>query len=156
MVDAYTQRNQLRSIRQIVLMELKDGALATLSVHGHDQIDERYMRYDGTDGSIVARVGLEEQISLTDYHSGKTRRFSFSDHGRKDDHMMDILLDAHESDDWGEIDNIDWFESHLLAFSAEESRVGSRIIDIERRRARIASDISDKSSYNQQDNRCSD
>ncbi|HEX8918776.1 MAG TPA: Gfo/Idh/MocA family oxidoreductase [Chloroflexota bacterium] len=123
---------------QVVNMELRSGAIATLVMHGHSDREERTMRYDGTRATLRGRFSYSGQPELTvhDHRSGALERVAVSGssrhgHGGGDSGLVTAFARAVHSgspDDGGSARGS--LESHLLAFAAERSRLGGKVIDM--------------------------
>jgi predicted dehydrogenase len=119
---------------QTVNMELVSGATATLTMHGHSHDEYRSMRYDGTTGTIRARAGRSPSIELGDHRSGQTRTIeipaSIGGHGGGDPGLIAAFLEAVRTGSTTASTADVAFESHVLAFAAEQARLDGTVIDM--------------------------
>jgi predicted dehydrogenase len=119
---------------QIVVIEMENGSSVSLTMHGFSHSGGRYIRMEGTEGSLIADAPHEE-IQILDHlrgrrdvlHSGKTA----GGHHGGDDGLIsaflrsvrtgkqDVMTSARAS-----------LESHLMAFAAEQSRVSGQPVDM--------------------------
>lgn len=124
--------------QQTVLMELESGTSVTLVMHGHSYEEHRSMRYDGTKGTLRARVdpdAIEVHI-----HGGKSEHIAIehptTGHGGGDEGIMYDFVRVLR----GEIAPLTTarvsLESHLLAFAAEDARLSGQVIAMADYRAR--------------------
>ena len=100
-------------------MELESGASVTLVMHGHSYEERRTMRYDGTKGTLRARVDPDEiEISL---YGAQTERITIppspTGHGGGDEGILHDFV-------------------HLLAFAAEDARLSGEMIQMANYRVR--------------------
>ena len=123
---------------QTVLMELASGASVTMVMHGHSNEEHRSMRYDGTKGTLRARV--DPDVIEVHIHGGKSERIAIerptAGHGGGDEGIMHDFVRVLR----GEIAPLTTarvsLESHLLAFAAEDARLSGQVIDMAAYRAR--------------------
>jgi predicted dehydrogenase len=123
---------------QTVLMELASGASVTMVMHGHSNEEHRSMRYDGTKGTLRARV--EPDVIEVHVHGGKSERIAIerptTGHGGGDEGIMHDFVRVLR----GEIAPLTTarvsLESHLLAFAAEDARLSGQVIAMAEYRAR--------------------
>lgn len=99
------------------------------------------MRYDGTRATVRATTAKGGVVEVVD-HSGGDRRHSqiplaSSGHGGGDGALMHDFLAAAAAGHAGRSDAAEALESHLLAFLAEEARIGGGIIDVTARRQAV-------------------
>ncbi|MFM7583521.1 MAG: Gfo/Idh/MocA family oxidoreductase [Caldilinea sp.] len=123
---------------QTVLMELKSGASVTLVMHGHSYEERRTMRYEGTKGTLRARVDPDEiEISL---YGAQTERITIppspTGHGGGDEGILHDFVRVLR----GELEPLTTarvsLESHLLAFAAEDARLSGEMIQMASYRVR--------------------
>ena len=123
---------------QTVSMELSSGATAVLVMNGHAARQTRTALYHGTRGSVRAVFGGSPTIEFTDRSGGGPVRIpveaAAGGHGGGDEGLIEDFLDSLEGAETAEDSAEVWFESHLLAFSAEEARLSGGVLDIDRRR----------------------
>ncbi|MBE2238876.1 MAG: Gfo/Idh/MocA family oxidoreductase [Caldilineaceae bacterium] len=123
---------------QTVLMELESGASVTLVMHGHSNQEHRSMRYDGTKGTLRARV--DPDVIEVNIHGGRSEQIAIepspTGHGGGDEGIMHDFVRVLR----GEIAPLTTarvsLESHLLAFAAEEARLSGQVIPMADYRAR--------------------
>lgn len=127
---------------QVVAMEFEGGVTATLTMHGHSHEEGRTMRWDGTRGTLFARLGLfSSEVTVHRHRSGAARRWRFS-HGPGQTHaggdaaVVQAFAGALARRDVPpETSAAASLESHLLAFAAEEARVTGHVIHMDRFRS---------------------
>lgn len=123
---------------QTVTMELSSGATAVLVMNGHSPRQVRTARYHGTRGSALASFGPDPRIEFTDHLGGIAEQIPFpapgGGHGGGDTDLLDTFLEGLGTGMPTKTSNDTWFESHLLAFGAEEARVTGDTLDIDRMR----------------------
>lgn len=119
---------------QVVTMELDDGAVATLTLHGHSDVEERTMRYDGTRATVRARTGSGGAITVTDHRGGATRAIPIdhADEGHLggDSELMRGFIASVRVGSPGATDAASAVQSHVLAFLAERARLEGTVIEI--------------------------
>ena len=124
---------------QTVAMETSSGATAVLVLNGHGARQERTARYHGSRGSVVATFGNRLSIEYTDHLGGATEQVPIpaaeGGHGGGDFGLIEAFLDSLETGASSKTSTETWFESHLLAFGAEHSRLMGKTLDIDRMRA---------------------
>ena len=123
---------------QVVVMERADGSTATLTMHGHAAEESRTMRYDGTKGTLRARFGAHPSITVQRHGSRNAESVDIppatGGHGGGDPGLIASFVDAVRDGAPSKTSGTSALESHLLAFSAEESRLSDQPIDLETRR----------------------
>ncbi|MCC7354563.1 MAG: Gfo/Idh/MocA family oxidoreductase [Anaerolineae bacterium] len=120
---------------QIVMMEMEDGTNVSLTLHGFSHFGMRYLRFEGTRGSLHADPAKKE-IALYDHLRGRSDLFNpgktTGGHGGGDDGLMSAFLHTMQR---GKQDVMTSarasLESHLMAFAAEEARVSGQIVDMD-------------------------
>ena len=124
---------------QTVAMETSSGATAVLLMNGHAARQERTARYHGTRGSVIATFGNRLAIEFTDHLGGVTEQIPVpaaeGGHGGGDSGLIEAFLDSLETGTSPKTSTETWFESHLLAFGAEQSRLTGTTLDIDRIRS---------------------
>ena len=125
---------------QTVTMELSSGATAVLVMNGHAARQVRTARYEGTRGSVEATFGGSPTIAFTDHLGGATELIPIEaaggGHGGGDVGLIEAFLDSLDTATPSKTSTETWFESHLLAFGAEEARLSGATLDIDRQRTR--------------------
>jgi len=124
---------------QIVAMEFGSGSTVTLTMHGHSHIEHRSTRIEGSRGRLTGEFGNGGAwLRIEDHRSGVDRMLDtspppFEGHGGGDTQLMadfigfvnrggnppEVLQAAQEA-----------LASHLLAFAAEEARLGGKTLDV--------------------------
>ena len=124
---------------QTVAMETSSGTTAVLVMNGHSARQVRTARYHGTRGSVIATLGRYSSIEFTDHLGSATERIPVrtpgGGHGGGDTGLIEAFLDSLEGATPSKTSTETWFESHLLAFGAEEARLSGETLDIDRLRA---------------------
>jgi predicted dehydrogenase len=123
---------------QTVSMQLANGATVTLITHGHSHEEGRTMRYDGTRATLRGTFGREQEIAIYDHVTGEAELVpvptTASGHGGGDDGIIESFLAAIAGTGRPVTTAAESFESHLLAYLAEESRLSGEAIDVSARR----------------------
>ncbi len=124
---------------QTVSMETSNGTSVVLVMNGHAARESRTARYHGTRGSAVAHFGPDPRIEFSDHRSGTTERIpvevSRLGHGGGDTGLIESFLDSLESPGPTRTRSGTWYESHLLAFAAEQARLTGEVLDMDRFRS---------------------
>lgn len=119
---------------QVVLMELENGASMTLTMHGHAGEENRTMRYDGTRASLRGVFGRRQHIEVIDHVSGSAESIAIppaaGGHGGGDVGFIEDALTAVRDGTSTDTSAEASFESHLLAFAAEEARLTGTAVDV--------------------------
>jgi predicted dehydrogenase len=128
---------------QVVAMQLESGASVALVMHGHSHEEGRTMRYDGTRATLRGRFGRQQSIVVIDHISGTEEevpiRTAIGGHGGGDGGILEAFLATVETSAPPATPASESFESHLLAFLAEEARTTGNVIDVRARREAAAS-----------------
>jgi len=128
---------------QVVSMQFASDLAATLTMQGASHVEGRTVRIDGTRATLLANESRNE-LKLVNHASGRESNIDVpaqvrGGHGGGDFGLMDafvgslngtgqsVLTSARES-----------VESHLMAFAAEEARLGNTVVDMAAYRARLA------------------
>lgn len=123
---------------QSVSMELENGATVTLIVHGHSHEEERTMRYDGTRATLRGRFGRVEEIEVYDHVTGIGESVPIpaasSGHGGGDEGIIESFVAAVSGQSAPVTTAAESYESHLLAYLAEEARLHGTVIEVNERR----------------------
>jgi len=123
---------------QSVVMELATGATVTLVVHGHSHEEGRTMRYDGTRASLRGRFGRTQEIVVYDHITGEGETVPIpparSGHGGGDAGIIEAFVASVAGRDGPITTAAESYESHLLAYLAEEARLSGTVIDVSTRR----------------------
>ncbi|MHA1658113.1 MAG: Gfo/Idh/MocA family oxidoreductase [Promethearchaeota archaeon] len=127
---------------QTVNILFENGVTATMTMHGHSYLDGRWIRIDGTKGTLVGRFtyGGEKLVFYDHFHVKKKilweRDMSFSAHGGGDEALMASFIASMEgvNNELGDQKELTTarasLESHLMGFAAEKSRLENRVIDM--------------------------
>jgi predicted dehydrogenase len=120
---------------QVVAMRRADGTTTTLRFSGHGDAGARTMRYDGTRATLRGVFGTEASLEIRQ-HGGAVETIEVaapeSGHGGGDDGLMRAFVSRARDRLPLPTDIESAVESHLLAFAAEEARLGDRVIDMDR------------------------
>lgn len=139
---------------QIAAVELSSGAAAVLVMNGHAARQSRTALYHGTRGTVRAVFDASPKIEFTDRKGGGPAPIPVEaapgGHGGGDEGLIEAFLDSLEGAAQAKTSGGSWFESHLLAFSAEEARLSGTVLDLDRRRRKHlgASDRSNRMDAN--------
>jgi len=122
------------------------GASVTLTMHGHSHVEGRFTRIQGSRAELQAGFGYGGSwIEVNDHRSDRRMRYDTSastnsGHGGGDDRLMTAFLNSlHENEmrlsqhTFGESASHlstarQSLESHLMAFAAEEARIGQTVV----------------------------
>ena len=119
---------------QVVAMEMESGASATLTMHGHAPREERTIRIDGTLASLRGVFGARAHLEVLDHETGDVEQVDLDDggggHGGGDGGVVHAFLAAVRGGHRSGSDLREVLEGHLLAFAAEESRIGGLPIEM--------------------------
>ena len=129
---------------QIVNMEFEGGATASLTMNAFNK-GGRYIRIFGTKGELYANMG-DEEITLYTFADKQLRQVSVkaavggfvaghgAGHGGGDIGIMAELYDyfSDEYDGYKATNISTSVKNHLLAFAAEESRLNSTVVDMDK------------------------
>lgn len=119
---------------QVVAMERADGTTTTLRFSGHGDAGARTMRYDGTLATLRGIFGATASLEIRG-HGGAIETIEVapadSGHGGGDDGIMRAFVSRARDRRPLPTDIESALESHLLAFAAEEARLGGRVVDME-------------------------
>jgi len=124
---------------QVVLMEMGDGSSVTLTMHGHSHNEVRTTRIEGTEGRLLAEFGLGgSRIVLDEHRTDWHMEFDTSagadeGHGGGDLRLVEAFVESlHRGDTEAALQGTrEALQAHLLAFAAEESRLGGRFVGSE-------------------------
>ena len=123
---------------QVVEMTFEDGVTATLTMHGHSHEEGRTLRVDGSRATLLGKFTYSQAwLEVHEHVSGEVARYRFpsevdqtSGHGGGDDGLMRHFVQVMR----GEVPPLtsarDSLESHLMAFAAEEARLGNKTLDM--------------------------
>lgn len=131
---------------QVVNMEFTGGVTATLTLHGFASSEGRWIRIEGTGGTLFGKLTTEHQeIIVYDHHQVQKKLLLDLDldlraHGGGDDGLMESLMASLEggSSAPGEVEVLTSarasLESHLLAFAADISQRENRVVSMDEMR----------------------
>ena len=125
---------------QKVLVEMEDGTVCSLTMQGFANVEGRYIRFDGTGGTLVADM-IRDEVEVASHLDGRRETIRpgrvTGGHGGGDDRLLSAFVASLRA---GQPDPLisarSALESHLLAFAAEESRTSGQTIDMREYRAR--------------------
>ena len=121
--------------QQIVMMQFKNNATATLTMMAHTRDDTRKIRISFTGGELIGDfVGnrIEVRDFLTDKLTVLTPEVIESGHLGGDIVLIDRFLDAlHGRRDTHLSSADESLDSHLMAFAAEKSRLNEMVVDMD-------------------------
>lgn len=126
---------------QSVHMELEDGCLATLIMHGHAAEESRTLRYDGTKATLRGRFQHDGVLEITTRRGAReVVEVPAGDggHGGGDTGVVRAFLRAVREGSPSLSTAAEALRSHELGFAAEESRRSGRVVDMAAYRARAA------------------
>ncbi len=129
---------------QTVNMELDDGATITLVMNGQGDEECRTMRWDGTKATLYGKFSARgDEIRVHHHLSGEVEEAPViardsSGHGGGDFGIMRSFVNTVKGNPDDSVTTArESFESHLLAFAAEESRLNKTVINMDDFRARL-------------------
>lgn len=123
---------------QVVDITFESGVTATLTMHGHSFEEGRTLRVDGSRATLLGKFSYSQAwLEIHEHLTGEVTRYTFASevdqtagHGGGDAGLMRHFVQAVR----GEVSPLtsarDSLESHLMAFAAEESRLGERVMDM--------------------------
>ena len=126
-----------------MMIEFENGATANLTMHGFSEREGRTLRIDGTKATLKGEFYTHdeyEKISLIDHLSGEKKvlyshkmQIDRSGHGGGDFQLIDAFLNSviERKKDQALINAQEILESHLMAFAAEKSRLGNKIVHMD-------------------------
>ncbi|MCY3410400.1 MAG: Gfo/Idh/MocA family oxidoreductase [Candidatus Heimdallarchaeota archaeon] len=126
---------------QIVLLEFENHSTASLTMHGHSSEEGRYIRIEGTRGTIEGHFKLSHEfLELTDSltNSKKVLIDTYPDdgHGGGDMRFMENFVQGVKAyisgNDENGLTNIEEsYISHIMAFAADKARIQNITIDLQ-------------------------
>jgi predicted dehydrogenase len=124
---------------QVVSMQFEGGTSVTLTMHGHSYLEGRSTRIEGSKATLFAYFGLDgDRIEVHDHRSGQktaydTRPTGDSGHGGGDFGLIAAFVRALHNEGAGAALTTARIslESHLMAFAAEDARLGEKVIRME-------------------------
>jgi hypothetical protein len=124
---------------QVVSMKFQKGTSATLTMHGHSHLEGRTTRIEGANATLTAEfthgaswIEVNEHFSDRCDHYDTTASLE-SGHGGGDFSLMAGFISAlREKDETHALTTAQTsLESHLMAFAAEEARLGEKTINMD-------------------------
>ena len=124
---------------QVVSMQFERGTSVTLAMHGHSYLEGRSTRIEGSKATLFAYFGMDgDRIEIHDHRSGKkttqdTRPVGDFGHGGGDTGLMRAFVSALQSGEEAQTLTTarTSLESHLMAFAAEDARLGKKVVRME-------------------------
>ncbi len=120
---------------QVVMMRTRSGVTATLTLEGHSYLEGRWVRINGSMGTLEGRFTLaDEKLTYYDHYQGKKRvlwedKNPVSGHGGGDIRLMESLFvtpQKYTSDSLEEL-----IESYRIGFAAERARKSRSVVIID-------------------------
>jgi predicted dehydrogenase len=123
---------------QVVSMQFERGPSVTLTMHGHSYLEGRSTRIEGSKATLFAYFGMDgDRIEVHDHWRGQrtvydTRPTGVSGHGGGDYGLMAAFVAALRSEEVSAAQTTARIslESHLMAFAAEDARLGKKVIRV--------------------------
>ncbi|RLD05941.1 MAG: gfo/Idh/MocA family oxidoreductase [Chloroflexota bacterium] len=123
---------------QVVAMQFETGPSVTLTMHGHSHCEGRFTRIQGTRAELQATFGFGgSRIEVSEHRSGEKTVYDTSStdagHGGGDNRFIDAFVKSLQANDEALALSTarQSLESHLMAFAAEEARLGKKIVEME-------------------------
>jgi predicted dehydrogenase len=129
---------------QAVLLEFEGDVLVNFTMHGFTHENERAIRIGGSHGDLRGHThrGLVLNTFCPEQELPVEIELASGSHGGGDDRLMaDFVANLTEPGREARTTARASLESHLLAFAAEESRLGGRVVDMDEYRARIEDEV---------------
>jgi len=120
---------------QVTNIKFSNGVVANLTMHGHSHREGRWIRIDGTKGTLIGSFTFTgTPLTFYDHLTGKSIKYKFrlslGGHGGGDYRLIKGFLAAVR----GEIEPLTTarqsLESHLMAFAADQSLKEGKIIHL--------------------------
>jgi hypothetical protein len=119
-------------------MQFEKGSSVTLTMHGHSHLEGRYTRIEGSNATLIAEFQLGGSwIEVNKHHSDQHTKIDTttglkSGHGGGDQRLMAGFVRALMEDvDPGALTTARTsLESHLMAFAAEDARLGKKTVSM--------------------------
>ena len=123
---------------QVVCMQFEGGPSVTLTMHGHAHVEGRFTRIQGSRGELQATFGLGGSwIDVYEHRSGCEIHIDTSaeldaGHGGGDGGLMAAFVESvQQGDDAAALSTArQSLESHLMAFAAEQARLGGKVVSM--------------------------
>lgn len=130
---------------QVVNLQFENGILANFVTTAFANKPSRYVRFDGTKGTLVGELSAtDSEIVVSDHLSGTKEsidletKYDEAQHGGGDSEMLLDIVNNLKMDQSIEHSVEDALESHLMALAAEESRLNNgAIIEMHEFKSRI-------------------
>ena len=129
---------------QVAAMQFAGGASVTLTMHGHSHAEGRYTLIQGARGELRAEFGYGGAwIEVNEHRSDLRTRYDTSagadeGHGGGDARLMRAFIGALHGEDSPALSTARRsLESHLMAFAAEEARLGEKVVRMDNWRLMI-------------------
>lgn len=125
---------------QQTLIEFENGVTAELTMNGHSAIEERTIRIDGTKGTLIGNfMDIGDELIFFDSSNGEKNilikpKLHAEGHGGGDTGLMEGFVNSLQPE-YSLVPLTEArasLESHLMAFAAEQSRVETRVVDMEK------------------------
>jgi hypothetical protein len=121
---------------QVVLLTYANGLTASLTMQGGSPVEGRTLRIDGVRASLFGNEARNE-LELHDHRTGQCERIELvipeGGHGGGDAGVMRDFVTALHTDERHVLTSAeDSLVSHLLAFAAEDARIGQRVINVDK------------------------
>jgi predicted dehydrogenase len=123
---------------QVVLMQFEGGLSVSLTMHGHSHNESRSTRIEGSRATLNAFFGLGGSwIEIDEHRSDRTTRYDTTGeitgaHGGGDEELLTAFVDSLR--DRSTLKSLmiarGALHSHLLAFAAEEARLGNQVVNM--------------------------
>ena len=131
---------------QTVNLEFENGVLASFITTAHTNKGSRFVRFDGTKGTLIGEFSsFGSEIKITDHLLSEEESvdlgstYDDKNHGGGDENMLKDIVQNLKNDLTASQNSVhDAFESHLMALAAEESRENNgSMIEMDEYRARF-------------------
>lgn len=121
---------------QVVSMAFEKGTSVTLTMHGHSHLEGRMTRIEASNATLTSAFSFGGSwIEINEHRSDRRTRYNTttsvkSGHGGGDHYLMSGFLKALRENDPGVAltSARTSLESHLMAFAAEEARLGNKTV----------------------------
>jgi predicted dehydrogenase len=121
---------------QVVSMAFERGTSVTLTMHGHSHLEGRMTRIEGSNATLTSAFSIGGSwIEVNEHHSDRQTRYNTtatlrSGHGGGDHRLVAGFLKALRDEDPATALTTarTSLESHLMAFAAEEARLGKKTV----------------------------
>ncbi len=139
---------------QVVAMAFEDDISVSLTMHGHSFEEGRTIRIDGSQATLLGKFSWNEAfIEVRDHRHRRVERLDLPNeielggHGGGDDGLMRAFVAALREGRQEPLTSARAsLESHLMAFAAEQARVGGVVIDMEAFRRKAESLVAETQS----------